>query len=422
MAKTKPIQTVADLQLDPHNANKGTPRGGALLDRSLDEVGAARGVFTDADGVVLGGNKTVERWKARGGRIKPIEVDGDELVVVVRRDLSLARAPKKARAAAYLDNQTSAVGLAWDPMVVAADQASGVVDLEGLGVFTAEEYSGIVASVTSGGAEAAPRELDAPVDKATKTAIRRGDVFALGRHRLACLDATKRHQVAAFMGGKRAELLFTDPPYGVQYQSKADARRVIQGDLSQSVIPLSFAVAVEVALSADARVYLCGGADNLQMYWSLFDHHLQMSPRPIIWDKGAFVLRRTNYHSQFEIIYFGWRGKGGGPKCWFGDRTQSDVWQVKRDASSAYLHPTQKPVELARRAILNSCGHGGLVFEPFSGSGSTLIAAEDSGRVCYAGDVDPLHVQTTINRWETLTKQRAEKAGTLPAGRGKGAR
>lgn len=404
MAKT--LKTLADLVLDPRNANKGTARGIALLERSLEEVGAGRGPVVDAEGIALAGNKTIEAWKKKGGRVRVIPTDGTELVIVQRTDLSLARAPRKARELAYLDNRTGELGLAWDPGIVEADRQAGIVEFEELGIFAGQELADLVADVTSQEAAAA-RDLDDAPPAPTRVTIKRGDLFQLGPHRLLCGDSTKRDDVRRLMDGKRAECMFTDPPYGVLFQSKGVEQRAIQGDLSQSVIPLSFAVSVEEALSADARVYVCGGQDNAQMYLSLFDHHLRMMPRFIIWDKKGFVLRRNNYHSGFEIVYFGWRGKGGGPKAWYGDRKQSDVWTVARDPGREYRHPTQKPVELSTRALLNSCRPGGLAFEPFSGSGSTMLGAEATKRVCYAMELDPLYCHVTIDRWQEATGRKA---------------
>lgn len=244
-----------------------------------------------------------------------------------------------------------------------------------------------------------PDDIPAIVD----TDIRPGAVYQLGRHRVVVGDATKREDVEALMRGARADLICSDPPYGVIYGSAG--KNAISGDLSQAAIPLSFAMAVDLVLKDDARIYLCGGSGNSEMYNRLFDYHLQQQPSLIIWIKESFVMRRNNYHSQFEIIYFGWKGKGGSPEFWYGDRKQSDVWPIHRDREG--LHPTQKPVELMERAISNSCPVGGIVYEPFLGSGTTLIAAERLGRTCYGMEVDPRFMQVTITRFEKFTGEKA---------------
>jgi DNA modification methylase len=233
-----------------------------------------------------------------------------------------------------------------------------------------------------------------------------GDTYRLGRHTLRCGDSTKTEQVSALMGGVRADMMFTDPPYGVSYGS--GKKGAILGDLTQTAIPLSFKAAIEQALNDDARFYLCGGSLNAPMYWSLFDAYTQATPIMIVWRKESFVMRPNNYHSQYEIIYFGWKGKGGGPKYWYGDRKASDIWDIRRDNSADYLHPTQKPIEIPARGITYSCPKDGTVYEPFCGSGSTLMACEQLGRTCYMMELDPRYCDVIVKRWETFTGEKAE--------------
>lgn len=236
--------------------------------------------------------------------------------------------------------------------------------------------------------------------RALEPISKEGEVYELGPHRLLCGDSTKRDQVVAFLNGLRPSLLFTDPPYGVIYGkgSNANNANAIRGDLSQAEIPISFAVCIEV-LDDDARLYLCGGTLNGQLYTKLFDHYLQQMPHEIVWVKERFILRPNGYHNRYEKIYWGWKGKGGGPGFWYGDRTIDDVWEVPRDPEDERVHPTQKPVELPARAIRNHLAPGAVVFEPFAGSGSTLIAAAEEGRVCYAIDTDPHFCDVIRRRW-----------------------
>lgn len=234
-----------------------------------------------------------------------------------------------------------------------------------------------------------------------------GDLWLLGEHRVLCGDATKRADYTGLLGGVAPDLLITDPPYGVTHGSGVTEANAIRGDLGQAVIPLSFACAVEV-LAKDARLYIFGGSNQFSMYLGLWDHHLHALPRIIVWVKESFVMRQVGYHSQFELLYWGWKGKGGGPTMWFGDRTESDVWHLTRDRDLA--HPTQKPVEAFQRAIRNSAPPDGVVLDPFLGSGTAVVAAEVEGRICYGMEVDPRHVDTTTARWEALTGRIAEKA------------
>lgn len=272
---------------------------------------------------------------------------------------------------------------------------------------------------------------DAIPEKPTNAASKPGDVWLLGDHKLLCGDSTREDPVKLLMGSDRADMVFTDPPYGVSYKGSGNAKS-IAGDISQTAIPLSFKQAIEFATEPNARLYFCGGSNNVSMYYSLFDAYLRSAPTIIIWDKGQIVLRRNNYHSQYEVIFYGWRGKGGGPEFWFGGRKQdeaSDIWQIKRDNGKDYVHPTQKPTALAERAMYNSSPAGGMVYEPFSGSGSTLIAAQRTGRICRAIELDPVYVDVAVLRWQAFTgmdatllasgrtfdQTRTERANHVPA-------
>lgn len=240
---------------------------------------------------------------------------------------------------------------------------------------------------------------------------RPGDRFQLGAHVLMCGDATRREDVRALMGGKRAPLMVTDPPYGVAYHAGKKGGRAasIAGDLTQAVIPISFAVAVELALETDARIYMFGGYANWEMYGKLFDHHLRMQPRPLVWVKENFILRPNHYHSQFELVYFGWKGSGGGLDHWYGDRSQSDVWHVSRDSRSERVHPTQKPVEVCAAPIRNSCPADGVVYDPFGGSGTTLVAAHMLGRAARIMELDPKFCDVIMRRWSRFTGEIPER-------------
>ena len=234
-----------------------------------------------------------------------------------------------------------------------------------------------------------------------------GDMWILGKHRVLCGDATKKEDVEQLMEGQKADMVFTDPPYGVNYSSSKKAR--ITGDQTQVAIPLSFKQSVEIATKKNARFYFCGSDGNAPLYFSLYDSFCNVKCKLLIWIKERFVMMHHNYHSQYEVIYFGWKGKGGGKEFWYGDRKQSDVWQFKRDNSKDYLHPTQKPVILSETAMNYSCPLKGIVYEPFLGSGSTLIACEKTNRKCYGMEIDPHYCDVIVKRWEEYTGNKAER-------------
>lgn len=180
------------------------------------------------------------------------------------------------------------------------------------------------------------------------------------------------------------------------------------GDLTQTAIPFSFEICVDYATKDKALFYFCGGESNMILYEKLFDRYLHMLPKHLIWVKNGFVMKQNGYHNQYEIIFHGY--KQGSGAIWYGGRKEdeaSDVWHIKRDATSEYIHPTQKPVELPSRAIKNSCPKNGIVYEPFNGSGSTLIACEQLERTCYSMEMDPRFVDAAIQRWEQFTGENA---------------
>lgn len=240
--------------------------------------------------------------------------------------------------------------------------------------------------------------------------VERGDMFALGNHRLLCGDSTSEDDLARLMGGDLASMVWTDPPWNVGYEGGAKKRKAIENDdlgdafggflsaafggLAPHVLP---GAPTYVAMSSQEWGTLMTCLSGAGFRWS----------STIIWAKDSMTLSRKDYHPQYEPIWYGWRD--GAPRLvQVADRTQTDLWRIERPKKSDD-HPTMKPVELVRRAIENSSVRGAIVAEPFSGSGSTLIACEESGRACRAMELDPGYVQSTIERWERLTGRKAEK-------------
>jgi len=253
-------------------------------------------------------------------------------------------------------------------------------------------------------ADAEP-QIDKAEELRAKWGVQIGQTWELGEHRLLCGDSTDQETVTKFMGQERADVVFTDPPYGVNIRGGKN-NKTIAGDITQTAIPFAFAIACDHATTDDARLYFCGGEQNIGLYGKLFEKYCRQLPRHLIWVKNGFTMKPNGYHNQYEIIFHGYKPKGGGLNKWFGARTEdaaSDVWQIKRDASATYLHPTQKPIDVPKRAIGNSCPPKGIVFEPFSGSASTLMACEQLGRKCRAIELDPDYVAVGLQRWADAT-------------------
>lgn len=235
-------------------------------------------------------------------------------------------------------------------------------------------------------------EDEAPeVDEEAEPTSKRGEVYQLGRHRLMCGDATSKEDVDTLMGGAKANMVFTDPPYGVDYTSRVDKERrkpwggIINDDLEGEALREFLLDSVG---DLPAPKYVCCN------WQSVMDFMLALG-RPnafIVWDKGSIGLG-AGYRNQHEIILF--YGK-------LDHNSESNVWSIKRDANAEYAHPTQKPVSISGRAITNSSRKGDAVLDLFGGSGSTLVACEQLDRTCYMSEIDPRYADVIRKRYHKL--------------------
>ncbi len=249
---------------------------------------------------------------------------------------------------------------------------------------------------------------DDEIPEKVKPVTKLGDLWELGRHRVLCGDGTKREDVKKMMDEKKGDMVFTDPPYGVNVKG-LKKKTNIAGDLTQTIIPFSFELFI-IFTKKDARFYFCGGEGNVGLYYKLFERYLVQIPRCLIWVKNGFVMKQNGYHNQYEIIFYGF--KSGGGNKWFSGRTEeeaSDVIRIKRDNVNDYLHPTQKPVALAERSIKNSSQNDNIVMDFFLGSGSTLIACEKTNRICYGMEIEPYYCDVIVKRHIDWCKKNKRK-------------
>ena len=350
--------------------------------QEFPEMLEARPIVVNPDMIVLGGNMRLKACKAAGLTEAPVYIASWE----------------EAKANAFIIKDNVGFG-EWDWDILANEWDATELEEWGLDVWQPDEEP------TEGLTD--PDEVpEVPEEPKTKL----GDLYILGEHRLLCGDSTKAEDVEKLMNGEKADMVFTDPPYGVNIQGGKN-NSTIAGDLTQTAIPFSFDLAVSTATKESARLYFCGGEGNIGLYAKLFERFCRQLPRHLIWVKESFVMKPNGYHNQYEIIFHGYKAGGGGLNNWFGGRTEdeaSDVWQLKRDNRSDYLHPTQKPTSLPARAIKNSAPAKGLVYEPFGGSGSTLIACQETGRKCYGMELDPKYCDVIVKRWEDFTGKKAE--------------
>jgi DNA modification methylase len=282
------------------------------------------------------------------------------------------------------------------------DIDTGDIDIELTG-FTEAELARMMSAVGQGDIveDEAP---EPPADPVTKP----GDLWLLGEHRVLCGDSTKPEDVARLMGDAKADMMFTDPPWNVAIGGDANPRhRQRKGLDNDNLPPAEFAAFLDGFMAA-VKAYIVGdvycvlGASE----WPTLDLALRNNvfhwSATIIWAKDQFVLGRAKYHRRYEPIWYGWSGKG---KLSFCDRRDlDDVWEIPRPKRSVE-HPTMKPVALCAKAIANSSIQS--VIDPFGGSGTTLIAADQLGRTCYTIELDPAYTDVIVQRWENLTGRKA---------------
>jgi DNA modification methylase len=385
------------LTFDPANVRKHDEKNLAAIKASLNRFGQQKPIVVDASGVVRAGNGTLAAAKALGWKE----------IRIVRSSL----AGSEATAYAIADNRTAELA-EWDEDALSQTLAALQIEDENLAVVTGFDAKEIDALL-------APDEVtedefpEQTVDPITKT----GDLWLLGEHRLLCGDSTKADEVKRLMDGMLASLVVTDPPYGVSYAEKNaflnafdEGNRVqtpIQNDHldKESVQKLwndSFTqMGASMRPGACVYCFMPQGGDQMMMMMMMTGAGIE--PRhELIWLKNNHVLGRTDYAYKHEPIMYAW--KSGGHR-FYGD-FQTSVLEFDRPNSSK-LHPTMKPVELIARLVQNSSVVGDVLYDPFLGSGTTLIAAEQLGRKCYGMEISPAYCDVIVKRWENLTGKKA---------------
>lgn len=240
--------------------------------------------------------------------------------------------------------------------------------------------------------------------------IKRGDVFKLGNHRLMCGDALSLIDVRTLLNNQKATMLFTDPPYNIDYERENHAwkheYKSKLKDFEDKFDIKKFLRILEMDI-VDGACYVCCGTGQIGSIFEWCNKKLKQDPKLIIWLKSNFSISRGDYNRRHEtILYFWfknkkWRGEKG--------RTNTDVWYIQNRDVGKYIHPTQKPLRLIIKAIENNSDERDIVLDLFGGSGSTLIACEKTNRRCYMMEIDPYYCSVIIERWEALTGKKAVK-------------
>lgn len=240
--------------------------------------------------------------------------------------------------------------------------------------------------------------------------INKGDIFLLGNHRLMCGDSLSLIDVQKLLDGKTADMIFTDPPYSVDYvpeTRRKGGRKVnrLGGIMGDKDFPLTELLKLINTGIVKGAVYMCCGTGQVGEIFNFAEKLMKKRPTLLIWAKNGYSILNRDYHSAYEcVMYYYYPEKKSR-----GEPNQGDVWYIKRRNTSEYVHPTQKPVRLIQKAILNSSDPGDIVLDLFGGSGSTMIACDNTERRAYLMELDPKYIETIIQRWEAFTGQKAEK-------------
>jgi len=366
----------------------------AQIAASIREFGFTNPVLVDeANGIIAGHGRVLAARKLRMPDVPAIRLS------------HLTEAQKRAYVIA--DNKL-ALNAGWDIELLRLE----INDLRGLEFdvaltgFSTEELDALMAAPGTEGLtdpDAIPEAPERPIAVP-------GDVWLLGRHRLACGDCTDALVVEKALGGVKPHLMVTDPPYGVEYdpawrakagvnKSKGKLGKVLNDDKADwreawALFP------GEVAYVWHAGLF----ARDVQESLEACDFQVRSQ---IIWAKDRFALSRGHYHWQHEPCWYAVKGTGH----WAGDRKQSTLWSIKAREDGGVGHGTQKPVECMKRPIENNSSPGQAVYEPFSGSGTTIIAAEMTGRACHAIELNAAYVDVAVKRWQEFAGQVATLEG-----------
>lgn len=387
-------------RLLPYAANARTHDDAqiAQIAASIAEFGFNAPCLVDDRGVLIAGH----------GRLLGARKLGlTEVPVICLGHLSEAQ----ARAYRIADNRI-AENSKWDEAMLAAEVArlqEENVDLSLLG-FGEDEIDDLL-NLEDGNEgntddDAVP---EAPLDPVTKT----GDVYVLGNHRLLCGDSTVLENVENVLDGALADMVFTDPPYNVDYGNTAkdkmrgNDRKIMNDNLGKGFEAFLYDACVNMVTVCKGAIYICMSSSELHTLQKAFVAAGGKWSTFVIWAKNTFTLGRSDYQRQYEPILYGW--KQGTDHFWCGARDQGDVWFVNKPTKND-LHPTMKPVELVERAVRNSSKSRDIVLDCFGGSGSTLIACEKAGRQARLIELDPKYCDVIVKRWEEFTGKKAELA------------
>lgn len=363
---------------------------------SIKEFGFTNPLLVRDDNTIIAGH----------GRLQAAKLLGLETVPCIR----LAHlTPEQARAYVIADNAL-AEQAGWDDAILKLEisdlQSSGYnLDLLGL-----DNLDKLLAGMPGAAGLTDPDEVPPPPEEPIS---KPGDIWQLGRHRIMCGSSTDASNVQALLGGGKPHLMVTDPPYGVEYdpdwRNRADrangkpygasAIGLVSNDDKADWREAWALFPGDVAYVWHASIHTNVVADSLEVCG--FERRAL-----IVWAKNNICISRGHYHHKHEPCWY--VVKKGATGHWQGDRKQTTLWDIDKPLKSETGHGTQKPIECMLKPIQNNSLVGDSIYEPFSGSGTTLIACEESGRICYAMELNPAYVDVAVKRWENFTGKKAE--------------
>jgi len=267
--------------------------------------------------------------------------------------------------------------------------------------------------------------LDGELANTGTPVTQKGDLIQLGNHRLFCGDSSKPEDVVRLIGDNKINLIFSDPPYNVDYyggnrpvpknarpKASRNWERIYNDNLTQEEYEKwlrQIFVNVSVYLAEGTPIYIWNGSKQFGPMYVMFTELGYHVSCVITWAKESFSIGYGDYNQQTEFCLYGWK-EDNGAHNWHGPNNESTLWQIKRDSTASYNHPTQKPVALAHRAIRNSSKRGDIVLDMFLGSGTTLIAADGLERVCYGMEIDPGYCDVIVRRYIKVKGENAVSA------------
>lgn len=422
---------IDSLKTDPANLRKHDERQIELVATSLSRYGQQKPIVIGSDSVVIAGHGVLEAARKIGWTH----------IEAVRSKLKGAERAMYAIA----DNRLAELS-SWDEHALGAVlKELDAADLDSLG-FTTTDLAELSCGSEAMQGLSDPDDVPQPPDAATTVP---GDIWVLGNHRLMCGDSSKPEDLDRLLDGQPIHLVNTDPPYNVKVEPRSDTalaaglkgmpgggqyEKIRTGTLNAKRIrpkdrrldnddfrdDAQFEEFMRGVIGNFGRVltpgrgfYIwcgafpsnSGGPANTEMFPRLFRDVGLRYAQMIVWNKGHGILGRKDFMTQYEVCLYGW--KGGAGHRFYGPNNVTDLWDVKRVTQSQMVHLTEKPVELAKRAIEYSSKPGENVLDLFGGSGSTLIACEQTGRRAFLMELDTLYCDVIVQRWEKFTGQKA---------------